>query len=146
MKSSRLAVVIATGIALVLAWWRFEYLVPTGFAKRLASASRATQAIDLAQLTEFEWDRVVLLGPYTGQAEAERALGTQWPEYPLLGLESADSFSLIAFVNGSRLARVEKIERCSPDFGPDVLAKPISRAGGRFRFEARAGCVTMVLA
>jgi hypothetical protein len=144
VKSSRLAIVIAVGIALALAWWRFEYLVPTGVAKRLASESRGNRAIDLAQLTGFEWDRVVLLGPYTGQAEAERALGIRWPEYPLLGLGASDSFSLIVFADGSRLARVERIERCSPDFSPDLLARPISRAGGRFRFEARAGCMTMV--
>jgi len=39
---------------------------------------------------------------------------------------------------------VEKVDRCSPDFSPELLARPVSRAGGRFRFEARGGCVTMV--
>ena len=144
VKSWRLALVIAAGIALALAWRRFEYLVPSGVAGQLASASRAGQAVDLAQLAKFEWDRVVFLGPYASQADAERALGMPWPEYPLLGLDSADSFSLIAFADGARLARVEKIDRCSPDFSPDLLAWPVSRAGGRFRFEARDGCVTMV--
>ena len=146
MRSWRLALMIAVGIAFVLAWRRFEYLVPSGLADQLASVSRTSQAVDLAQLTKFEWDRVVFLGPYTNLADAERALGMPWPDYPLLGLDSADSFSLIAFANGARLARVERIDRCSPDFGPDLLARPVSRAGGRFRFEARDGCVTMVLA
>ncbi len=146
MKSWRLALVIAVGFALVLAWWRFEYLVPSGLARQLASASRGAQAIDLAQLTDFEWDRVVLLGPYTSHAEAERVLGMPWPEYPLLGLESADSFSLIVFANGARLARVERVDRCGPDFSTNLLARPISRANGRFRFETRNGCAIMVLA
>ncbi|MFO1315628.1 MAG: hypothetical protein U1F58_08475 [Burkholderiales bacterium] len=138
-----LVAVIAAGAA---TWWRVAYVDASDVAGKLSAASRSDHAIDLARLTSFEWDRVVFLGPYTDRESAERALGTTWSDYPLLGLESADSFGVIVFLRGSRIAQVEKIDRCHPDFAKEILARPIARAAARFRFEPGKGCTTMVLA
>ncbi|MFO1304951.1 MAG: hypothetical protein U1F54_14545 [Burkholderiales bacterium] len=137
---------IVAGFAVAALWWRFDYVFPSGVAAKLGTAAQPGNSIELAQLTTFEWDRVVFLGPYTDRERAETALQVSWPEFPLFGLESGDSFSLIAFVRGSRITQVERIVRCQPDFDAKMLEMPILKANARFRFVAGDGCTAMVVA
>jgi hypothetical protein len=91
-------------------------------------AAQTGQALDgaevqLRSMTDFEWTGFVALGPYTTRKEAERTLGFEWPEYSAFKLDSSDAFSLIVFVNAKKVARVEQVDRCHPDFGQECLSR-----------------------
>lgn len=139
------AVIVAAVIAVSFgAWWRLGCFLPSSLSAKLSAKAHAQQPFNLREIAEFEWDRVVLLGPYSDRATAERALRTKWPEYFLVGLESSDSFSLIVFAKGSRIVQAQKLVRCLPDFDPSLFAKSLSRNEVGFQFVSRDGCVTMV--
>lgn len=139
------AVVVVAVVAVAFgAWWRLGCLLPSSLSATLSAKAESRQPFSLRDIAEFEWDRVVLLGPYTDRATAERALQIGWPEYALLGLQSSDSFNLIVLAKGSRVVQAQKLMRCLPDFDPGILAKSISRAEANFHFVSRSGCVTIV--
>src|SRR5688572_15332165 len=66
------------------------------------------EVIRLRDLTDFEWEFFVALGPYTTQAEADVALGFAWPGFERFELTSSDAFSLLVFTSKGSVIRVEK--------------------------------------
>ena len=84
------------------------------------------EVIRISDLTEFEWERFVALGPYTTREAAEAALGFPWPEFERFGLSSSDSFSLLVFTKDGSVVHVEKHPRCKPDFGRGILQRPLA--------------------
>ncbi|MEM1246712.1 MAG: hypothetical protein AAGK22_10080 [Acidobacteriota bacterium] len=51
---------------------------------------------ELAAALPFRWERCAFLSPYTTRARAEELLHVEWPTFSALGLESQDSFHLLA--------------------------------------------------
>jgi hypothetical protein len=67
------------------------------------------RTIDLATLTDFEWDRLYLIFPYSGADGIREALGFDWlpvspAEAAVMGnlLLSSDELYLLVFVRGAR--------------------------------------------
>ena len=75
---------------------------------------------DFAKSLDFEWDKFVVLSPYTTCVEANKIIDQQYfncsssLSFPL---ESSDSFSLMVFLNNGKVVRQEEIAR-SMDFEP----------------------------
>ncbi len=105
-----------------------------------AAANSRVSAVDLSTLTDFPWDSVVLLAPYTSRSAAERATGTSWPEYEKWRLHESDAFSLIVFVDHGERNRVEKVSRCKPDFSPELCARLVPRSEARFKILRSDNC------
>ena len=128
------------------AWLRFGYRVRSGVAAELEARARIGVGIQvrLTELTDFQWERAIFLGPYSTQEMANKALGFDWPEYPRFGLEMSDSFSLLVFAVPKRVVRTEKIRRCLPDFDKALLAVGVPRDAATFTIEDRRGCSVLV--
>jgi hypothetical protein len=108
---------VAVGTALVLCFAIFGAVVyftrsedtvavDAALAQRLtkavAESEQRGEPVDLAALTPFPWDRVVVFRPRTPKAVVDRALGFEFKGDLPYDAESAEVF---AFVDGGRLAR-----------------------------------------
>lgn len=130
-------------VLLGIAWWRFGYaLVSSQVEERLAAAPAGT-TFSFADVAAPAWDRMVLLGPYTDRASAERAIGSSWPEYGYFGLDASDTFSLVVLLRGGNIAAVEKVPRCNPDFDRAALGRPYA-PDARFRVVLRGTCKVLL--
>jgi hypothetical protein len=106
---------------------------------------RASQPFALADIAAFPWDRMVFLGPYDGQAMADRALGFHWPDFRLFGLESSGGFSSIIFADADHVVRVEKVGRCRPDFARELRGTSVVRENAKFAIVATSDCPVLIL-
>ena len=104
-----------------------------------SAASRGEGAVNFARMTDFDWDEVAFLAPYTSRAAAESVTGTSWDGYEALGLDRSDSFSLIVFINNGSRVRVVKVTRCRPDIVAPLSGQRYSRAE-TFRIERDGQC------
>jgi hypothetical protein len=70
--------------------------------KAVAESEQRGEPVDLAQLTDFDWDRVVVFAPRTPNDQVSKALGFRFKgDLPY----DAESSEVFAFVSGDRLAR-----------------------------------------
>ena len=71
---------------------------------RLASAfESATTPIDMTQVAPFPWDRMCVLGPYSGPHHARALLGFDWAVDEESSIGGLDTISLLVFVEGQRV-------------------------------------------
>ena len=118
---------------------------PVSVVPALSDAARRHSAmVELSRFTNFSWDHVVFLAPYTPRSAAESATGAPWPEYSAWQLERSDGFSLVVFISGGRRVRIEQVKRCEPDFAAEICARPFSRIT-KFRVSEES-CAKLVLA
>ncbi|RIX53669.1 hypothetical protein D3P08_09600 [Paenibacillus nanensis] len=69
----------------------------------------------MAQLTEFEWDKMYVFYPYISREEMERRIGREWTTYSYIGYYvfqktslgdhplNDDSVNKIVFTNGNKI-------------------------------------------
>jgi hypothetical protein len=77
-------------------------------------------------MTSFAWSSFVVLGPYTSPEAADEALGFHWSGFERSGIEGADTYSVLLFLEGGKVVRAEKAPRCSPDFAPETLGRKLA--------------------
>ena len=94
--------------------------------EKVVANSGNDEVVRIGELTDFEWEFFIAMGPYTNQEAAEAAIGFAWPGFERFDLASSESFSLIVFVNNGSVVRAEKHPRCQPDFSREVLLRPLS--------------------
>lgn len=104
----------------------------TRILKQLASEG----AVDLQAAVPVEWERVCVLGPYSGNADAARTLGFDWPVEQHARISQRDDISLLLFVRGNDVAAAVEHGRKSGDFSP---LSGLCFRRGQARFVARAG-------
>ncbi|WP_147381788.1 hypothetical protein [Paenibacillus nanensis] len=85
------------------------------FSQDLISAVSQNEEFDLAQLTEFEWDKMYVFYPYISREEMERRIGREWTTYSYIGYYvfqktslgdhplNDDSVNKIVFTNGNKI-------------------------------------------
>ena len=100
----------------------------------------SSDVVHLADLTDFDWEIFVVLGPYTTREGAEAALGFPWPDFERFDLESSDGFSLLVFANDDSVVRVEHHPRCKPDFAASLLQKPLARSDAVISIDRSTRC------
>jgi hypothetical protein len=59
----------------------------------------------LTSVTDFEWDRVHVFGPYTPPAQIDRALGFHWDDAENSEARETDGITLVAFVRDRKVIR-----------------------------------------
>ena len=71
----------------------------TDYSSRISDQFNATgrTSIDLMQAVPITWDKVCILGPYSGDKEAERTLGFKWPAERRTSIENSDGIALLLF-------------------------------------------------
>ena len=144
-----IAVVLVAAVVAWTVWGRFGYLVRSGVGAKLEARARsgAGTAFKLSELTDFKWEQVIFLGPYTSQEKVDQALGFHWPEfssYGVFGLQVSDTFNLLVFTGSGRVVYAEKTRRCAPDFDKSLESIGVLRSVAEFSIEDRRDCLVLV--
>jgi len=98
------------------------------------------RAITLTDLTDFTWERVVFLGPYTSRETANKALGFDWPNFEDSGIKSTDFYNLIVFAGENRVLHWWKLRRCAPDIDKSLNGIAVMREQAKFSLTNTEHC------
>ena len=79
-----------------------DNLLAERIGRAFTEAGQQGDPLELARLTPFAWDRVVVYTPGTPKAEIDRALGFEFPGEVPYSVESSEVF---VFAAGDQLAR-----------------------------------------
>jgi hypothetical protein len=81
----------------------------------------------LPDATGFPWERVCIVGPYTGAHEVDAMAGTEIGARIAHGISERDDIDLLLFISNGRVVRSTAHPRNHGDFGPEVVGKCYSR-------------------
>lgn len=81
--------------------------------------------VDLAKVTDFEWDTLIILGPYSQVQKIEEELNLNLSNIRQNGIEYSDSYNLIVFLKDKKSVNIVELGRAmSPDGnGRTVISK-----------------------
>lgn len=106
----------------------------------LAHAVRTQEIIDLAAVTDFDWDTVYIFPPYTPASEVKKKVGRFVPS----SIEASDSVVLLVFLHRGRVVRFADFERQIGDLSSASGTDGIPRSKAKFRkFVAADGRVML---
>lgn len=90
----------------------------TNYSAEISNQFKSTgrESIDLVKAVPSQWDRVCVLGPYMGNAQAEETLGFAWPVESRTRIEDNDGISLLMFVRGNSVVEYIEHPRNEGDF------------------------------
>lgn len=109
----------------------------SAFVARLdAACSGVTgqQVLRLAAVTDFDWDQVLILAPYTGREVVDRALGGPAPDMVrALGIDARDDVNGFVFLRGGSVTKAYAVPRAVME--PEIQGGParFSRDAAVFR-------------
>jgi hypothetical protein len=101
-------------------------LVATGAGSRLV----------LAEHARFPWDRVCVVGPYTGDDQVDSLIGIPGAAAQAHGIRSNDGINVLMFVAQGRVAASIAHRRDQGDFAADVVGRCYSRSQAVFSIRA----------
>ena len=103
-----------------------------------AQVRTGATAVSLAQIADFDWDRLLVFGPYSYPEGMCKDLGFSAPECSAAGLkdvEEGDFF--LVFLKGRTITHREIFSRLKGNFDQSCLAKAIPRVNARFAIDRR---------
>jgi hypothetical protein len=105
----------------------------------LIRAEVTDRPVDLGEVVAGDWDRMVLICPYEGRAEAEQRLGFDWKEYP--GGPGHDSTVDVVFADDTNVLAWSEVGRAvslcpTPNVIERADAVVTARADGTFETAA----------
>src|SRR6187399_1379123 len=89
---------------------------PEAFTQKVNEELKTAKPFRLDKLTNFTWDHLHIIAPYTPISVAARQSGTNERELSSSEIERSDMVSLLVFVQGGRLARCMDFPRHLGDF------------------------------
>ena len=121
-----------------------DNLLAEGLSREIATAEENSRRVDVAAVTDFEWDTLLLVAEDTPRARLEQALGSEFRGHLNYDVESRELFvflrdgELVRFADyrgRGRFAGVEKpIARLTPEEAvfevSDLVARPVAPGGG----------------
>lgn len=93
----------------------------SGFIKAIERSAQIASAstnpvVTVSALTDFQWDKLFVFGPYTPIQKIHAQLGFTWAEAEKTHIDSSDAFYLLVFVKDGKVARHFKLPRTIGDF------------------------------
>lgn len=85
------------------------------FSNSLKSVINEEEEFDMTDVTDFDWDTMMVFGPYTSREEMEKKVGQEWTTYSYIGYYVTkktilgkyplddDSFNKIIFIKGEKI-------------------------------------------
>ena len=77
----------------------------------------------LEEHTEFRWDSVCILGPYTPDSTVEALTGIQGAAGRAHDIRSRDEINVLMFIRDGRIVLSAAQARSQGDFGPELVGK-----------------------
>ena len=81
-----------------------------------AAVGSTNPVLTISSVTEFQWDKLFIFGPYTPEKKIHEQLGYNWAEAEKTHIDSSDTFHLLVFVNNGKVVRYFKLPRTIGDF------------------------------
>ena len=105
----------------VLTLFSCQYLNPLHSDKPLTEKIEAafmseSEIIDLSQLNSFEWDQLLILGPYSVVDNFEKELNLDLENIRENGIEYDDSINLLIFLKKGKAIKISEVSRGIGDF------------------------------
>lgn len=111
------------------------------FTHAVSGAGRADSKgpLDLRELLPFEWDRMIVLPPYSSPPEIEQKLGFPFEDVKSSRSQLEDRYLLLIFVKGDEVAAWLDIPRDRSDLTALVDLGYIARADAVFSVRGSTG-------
>lgn len=115
------------------------------FSQHLIQVVLEQDEFDMTQVTKFDWDNMIVFGPYTSREEMEKQLGQEWTTYSYTGYYikqksslgkyplSDDSLNKIVFIKGQKVVADVTFYRNQVDL--TNINKTLSREEAKFSVE-----------
>lgn len=115
------------------------------FSQHLIQVVLEQEEFDMTQVTKFDWDKMIVFGPYTSREEMEKQLGQEWTTYSYtdyyikqkssLGMYplSDDSLNKIVFIKGQKVVADVTFYRSQVDL--TLLNQTVNREEAKFSVE-----------
>lgn len=110
------------GIGIIfLALFSCEYLNPlysdNTLTEKIESELKSDlEIIDLSKLNSFEWDKLLILGPYSDIETVEQELNLDLENIRENGIKYSDSINLLIFLRDGKSVRISEVSRGIGDF------------------------------
>jgi hypothetical protein len=101
-----------------------------------AATTQPHEKIDLARLTDFDWDRLYIFGPHSKRDEIESALGFDWPGVSKTKIAKSDEVTLLVFTKDKAVAGWLEYPRLKADFSFVASSKGYTREEARFAIKS----------
>ena len=89
-----------------------------------------SEIIDLKNLNEFDWDNLLILGPYSVVDNIEKELNLDLENIRENGIEYDDSINLLVFLKNGKSVKISEVSRGIGDFSN--LRNLISKESAKF--------------
>jgi hypothetical protein len=124
-------------------------LVLTGCLKRTSVSAKigkqlqpGASQLDMRSVTNFIWDDMYVFGPYTPNGQICRTLKHAEAQCSHERIRDVDEYeSLIVFVRGASVTRMESLPRTIADFDHGCLNKEFKRDAAVLSVHRRPACV-----
>jgi hypothetical protein len=72
--------------------------------------------VNVAQLTDFDWDRMFVFAPYTDVATVQKTIGYEWGGARISQIDSQDRFHLLVFTKQGKVVKYFQYPRGAGGF------------------------------
>ena len=103
-----------------------------------AATTQPGEKIDLARLTDFDWDRLYIFGPHAKKSEIESALGFDWPGVSKTKIAKSDEVALLVFTKEKKVVGWLEYPRLKADFSFVSSSKGYTREEARFAIKSES--------
>lgn len=111
------------------------------FSSSLENFVKKQEEFDMTEVTDFDWDKMMVFGPYTSREEMEKKVG-RWTTYSYIGYYAIqktilgkyplddDSFNKVIFIKGEKIVLDVTFSRGEVDL--TELSQVINREEAQF--------------
>ena len=108
------------------------------------TASPRPEEVDVAQLAPFDWDRVVVFGPYATQVAIDDTLGFAWPSSEAKDIEGSDLANLVVFLRKGEVVATEMVPRSLVNFSSGQLPMDLDHESSVLTLDWNGGTPVVV--
>lgn len=116
--------VLILGLFLGNLWHNYvaDNLTSRKFCQFVQDKTRTTMRI--SELTQFQWQKLYIFGPYTSNEEIAKTLGFEWSEVSSTNIDYDESINLLIFVADTKVVHSLELPRSCGDFQRNVSYTP----------------------
>ncbi|MFV8345585.1 hypothetical protein [Flavobacterium sp. ZB4P13] len=86
------------------------------------------EKIKFVKITDFEWDTLLILEPYSWIEKHEKSLNVDMSNIRENGIRLSDSFNLLVFIKDGKSVKISQLSRANGDFNDYEILIPKAKA------------------
>lgn len=80
-------------------------------------------SVHLSKLTEFDWDSIITLGPYSNIKAIEKELNIDLSNIRFNGIRHTDFYSLLVFLNKNKCVKIVELKTTRLNYQSRILKR-----------------------